>query len=85
MPNRPDQPPIAILLNAVLAVVDADEPKSLCVKRADGLGLPYGPFDPARHRTFELGLRSWVSEQTRVALGYVEQLYTFGDRGREAP
>lgn len=85
MPNRPDQPPIAILLNAVLAVVDADEPKSLCVKRADGLGLPYGPFDPARHRTFELGLRSWVSEQTRVALGYVEQLYTFGDKGREAP
>jgi len=85
VPKKPDQPPIAILLNAVLAVVDAEEPKSLCVKRADGLGLPYGPFDPAGHRTFELGLRSWVSEQTQVALGYVEQLYTFGDKGREAP
>ncbi len=78
-------PPIAIVLNAVLAVIDAQQPKSLCVKRADGLGLPYGPFDPKRHRTFELGLRQWVSDQTKVSLGYVEQLYTFGDQGREAP
>jgi len=78
-------PSIAILLNAVLAVVENDEPKSLCVRRADGLGLPYGPFDPLNHRTFELGLRTWVAEQTKVSLGYVEQLYTFGDQGREAP
>ncbi|MCB2114307.1 MAG: NAD regulator [Parvularculaceae bacterium] len=85
MAKKPDHPAIAILLNAVLAVIDEREPKSLCVRRADGLGLPYGPFDPARHRTFELGLRSWVAEQTRVSLGYVEQLYTFGDKGREAP
>ena len=77
--------PIAIVLNAVLATVVDGQPKSLCVKRGDGFGLPYGPFDPARHRTFELGLRSWVAEQTRVVLGFVEQLYTFGDKGREAP
>lgn len=74
-----------IVLNAVLATVEDGQPKSLCVKRGDGFGLPYGPFDPARHRTFELGLRSWVAEQTQVSLGYVEQLYTFGDKGREAP
>ena len=60
---------IAILLNAVLAVVEDGQPKSLCVKRDGGLGLPYGPFDPERHRTFELGLRSWVEQQTRVTLG----------------
>jgi hypothetical protein len=83
--SAPQSPPIAIVLNAVLAVVDGGQPKSLCVRRGDGLGLPYGPFDPARHRTFELGLRSWVAEQTHVALGYVEQLYTFGDKGRESP
>ncbi len=77
--------PIAIVLNAVLAVVEDGQPKSLCVKRRDGFALPYGPFDPARHRTFELGLRSWVAEQTRVSLGYVELLYTFGDKGRESP
>ena len=44
--------------------------------------LPFGPFDPLEHRTLESGLRSWVSEQTYLDLGYAEQLYTFGDRGR---
>jgi hypothetical protein len=34
------------------------------------------------HRTFEIGLRAWVEEQAGLRLGYVEQLYTFGDRGR---
>ncbi len=46
--------------------------------------LPSGPFDPANHRTFEIGLRAWVAEQTGVPVGYVEQLYTFGDRGRHS-
>jgi hypothetical protein len=47
-------------------------------------GLPSGPFDPLAHHTFEVGLRSWVEAQTRLRVGYVEQLYTFGDRGRHA-
>jgi hypothetical protein len=46
--------------------------------------LPFGPFDPLAHRTLETGLRAWVAEQTELKLGYVEQLYTFGDRGRHA-
>ena len=50
-----------------------------------GSGLPHGQFDPEGHRTFELGLRDWVQAQTGFELGYVEQLYTFGDRGRELP
>jgi hypothetical protein len=29
-------------------------------------------------------LRAWVKQQTGLDLGYVEQLYTFGDRGRHA-
>ncbi len=45
--------------------------------------LPFGPFDPGEHRTLEFGLRGWVQEQTRLSLGYVEQLYTFGDRYRD--
>jgi hypothetical protein len=45
--------------------------------------LPFGPFNPARDRTLELGLRRWVREQTDLQLGYVEQLYSFGDRHRE--
>lgn len=44
--------------------------------------LPYGPFDPGQHRTLEAGLRAWVERQTALKLGYVEQLYSFGDRGR---
>ncbi|MEL6789432.1 MAG: NAD regulator [Pseudomonadota bacterium] len=76
--------PVQITLNAVLAALEDNEPKVLCVTRgADHLALPYGPFDPREHRTFERGLRDWVARQTRLSLGYVEQLYTFGDRGRE--
>lgn len=78
--------PVAIGLSAVIAVIDSGEPKILCVKAPAGReALPYGPFDPARHRTFEIGLRDWVSRKTQVDLGYVEQLYTFGDQGRDAP
>jgi hypothetical protein len=76
---------VAIGLNAVLATVDAERPKALCVRSEGGSSLPYGPFDPERHRTFEVGLREWVERQTKVKLGYVEQLYTFGDKGRVAP
>ncbi|WBJ99816.1 NUDIX hydrolase [Methylocystis parvus] len=74
-------------LTAAIVAVRDDEPLILTT-RADDTGsvaaLPSGPFDPIRHRTFEIGLRAWVSEQTGVPLGYVEQLYTFGDRGRHA-
>ncbi|MFA5122506.1 hypothetical protein [Zavarzinia sp.] len=45
--------------------------------------LPFGPFEPEHHRTLELGLRRWVSEQTGVELRYVEQLYTFANQNRD--
>jgi hypothetical protein len=45
--------------------------------------LPFGPLEPAFHPTLERGLRSWVAQQTGLRLGYVEQLYTFGDRFRD--
>ena len=45
---------------------------------------PFGTFAPREHRTLEIGLRAWVKRQTGLDLGYVEQLYTFGDRGRHA-
>ena len=77
---------IEIGLNAVIVAVDEGSPLVLAIN-ADDAGvpsLPFGPFDPIRHRTFEIGLRNWVEEQTSLSLGYVEQLYTFGDRGRHA-
>jgi hypothetical protein len=80
----PARTPIEIGLTAAIVAVEDDAPQILVVgSERDPLpGLPSGPFDPLRHRTFEIGLRTFVAEQTALAVGYVEQLYTFGDRGR---
>jgi hypothetical protein len=78
---RPTQRPIEIGLNAAIVAVAERQPLILAV---NGDTLPFGPFDPLAHRTFEAGLRAWVAEQTALRLGYAEQLYTFGDRGRHA-
>jgi hypothetical protein len=77
--------PIEIGLIAAIVAIEDNEPLTLTARGDDGLmGLPFGPFDALKHRTFEIGLRAWVEEQAGVRLGYVEQLYTFGDRGRHA-
>ena len=62
-------------------------PEDAATHRASDLrGLPFGRFDPAGDRTFELALRILCDRaQTGFSLGYVEQLYTFGDKGRDAP
>lgn len=68
-------------LNAVIvAIVD----KSPAILQTTGKQdtLPYGKFDPGKHRTMEEGLRELAQAQTGIRPGYVEQLYTFGDRGR---
>src|SRR5688572_6847873 len=79
-------PPIEIGLTAAIVATEDDEPTILVASdRGKGeprAGLPFGPFDPRTHRTFEIGLHAWVEAQTGLRLGYVEQLYTFGDRGR---
>ncbi len=76
---------VMIELSAVIVAVSDGAPKTLLVNVGGehGLGLPCGPFDPAGHRTLEEGLRTWVDQQTGLPLGYVEQLYTFGDRFRD--
>ena len=79
--------PIEIGLTAAIVAVEADEPHILVSADAKSeirAGLPFGTFDPVAHRTFEIGLRAWVAAQTALNVGYVEQLYTFGDRGRHA-
>jgi len=84
---QPAHTPIEIGLTAAIVAVEADEPFILVStdpKSEVRAGLPYGTFDPVAHRTFEIGLRAWVSAQTAINVGYVEQLYTFGDRGRHA-
>jgi len=83
------RPPIAVEINLTAAIVAlrGDAPLILVARAATGAAaaaLPSGPFDPVNHRTFEIGLRGWVAEQTGAPVGYVEQLYTFGDRGRHS-
>jgi hypothetical protein len=77
--------PIEIGLTAAIVAIEGSEPMILIAPggaRVDLAGLPFGPFDAVAHRTFEIGLRAFVQEQAGLRLGYVEQLYTFGDRGR---
>ncbi len=80
-------PAIEIGLNAVIVAVTHPTPMVLAIDGAQAgepESLPFGPFDPLHHRTLEIGLRDWVKQQTALRLGYVEQLYTYGDRGRHA-
>lgn len=76
-------------LNAAIVSVRGQQPQILVVRpgvagSSDLDTFPFGPFSPRAHRTLDIGLRAWVKRQTGLDLGYVEQLYTFGDRGRHA-
>lgn len=66
-------------LVAVLVAVTDGQPKIMTIANAGA--LPSGPFE-FKHRSLQSGLRAWVEAQTGHPLGYVEQLYTFADRGR---
>ncbi len=80
MPRR-----VTVGLHATIVAVTGAEPRVLTVSGSGDEGapaLPFGPLDPDRHRTLELGLRAWVRELTGMELAHVEQLYTFGDRDR---
>lgn len=73
---------LEISLDAVIVAVTEGSPRLLTVTGPDGLpALPAGPLEPS-DPTLERGLKRWVSTQTGLELGYVEQLYTFGDRAR---
>jgi hypothetical protein len=74
---------LSIRLSAVIVTATVDEPRVLTVAPRRGVvdALPSGPLE-VEHRTLEIGLRAWVERQTQQRLGYVEQLYTFGDRDR---
>lgn len=75
---------LLLSLDAVIVAVTDEVPRVLTVADASGaLRLPSGPLDLAAHSTLERGLRDWVTRQTALKLGYVEQLYTFGDRLRD--
>jgi hypothetical protein len=87
-------PLVVVGLNVVIVAVTEETPRILTVKRTEPAvsgrlrpeipdAIPFGLFDPSTDRTLELALRRSVREQTGLELGYVEQLYTFGDRNRD--
>ena len=92
----PRKPELVVGLNAVVLAVTAHQPRVLTVGAGE-LGedfsgtapgqssrvLPFGSFDEKNDRTLELCMRRSVLEKTRGELGYVEQLYTFADQGRD--
>ena len=96
--HRPTaQDSVQLGLDALILAVTEEVPRILTVRAPAGEiaidiatagaawldALPFGPLDPVADRTLERGVRRWVLEQTGLALGYVEQLYTFGDRDRD--
>ena len=77
---------VRIGLSAVVMTLRDRQAVVLTTPTEDGSrALPFGPFDPVRDRTFERALRDFVTAQTGFRLGFVEQLYTFGDAGRASP
>ncbi len=69
-----------VTLDAVIVAVTDDAPRLLTV----GGSLPAGDFDPTGDPTLQLGLRRVIADQAGIEVGYVEQLYTFGDAARDA-
>ena len=76
---------LSLSLDAVVVAVTAGRPRILTTTQTtDGMpALPSGLLDSENDATLELGLRRWIAAQTGLAVGYVEQLYTFGDRDRQ--
>lgn len=72
---------VRVDLTAVVVAVRSGVPYVLTVEQEAGpkISLPSDPLEPGHH-SLQSGLRSWVERQTQYPLGYVEQLYTFGDR-----
>ncbi len=74
-------PNTSLSTNAVILAVDGDVPKLRTVDKQGRLALPSGVLEET-DRTIQESIRRWVMSQTGLELGYVEQLYTFGDADR---
>jgi hypothetical protein len=78
-----EEAPARLGIDAVVVGVRDEEPLVLTFSTDNRPRLPSGPFEPARDRTLELAARRVLSEQAGLREGYLEQLYTFGDRNRD--
>ena len=71
---------IIVRLSAAIISVADDEPRVMVVPGS--VALPSGDLESQSDATLELAMRRLVTEQAEIGLGYVEQLYTFGDLAR---
>lgn len=81
MTDQKQESRVRVELTAVVIAMYGGHPHVLTVERParPGISLPSGPLQPG-HRSLQAGVRKWVEKQTNCRLGYIEQLYTFGDR-----
>ena len=79
-------PELALTLDAVIVAVTDQVPRILTVARSDSdrSAIPSGPLR-REDVTLERAIRRWILEQAGIEVGYVEQLYTFGDLHRGMP
>jgi hypothetical protein len=84
--GAPKDPEIELTLDAVIAAVTEQRPRILTVTNGEGHGstIPSGPVS-RDDATLERAIRRWIFEQAGIEVGYVEQLYTFGDLHRGMP
>jgi hypothetical protein len=76
---------VVVDLSAVVLALAPEEDRRgahAAVLVTEDFRLPTVTFDPDGQRTLELTLRAAVRATTGLQLGYVEQLYTFGDSAR---
>ena len=78
-----EETPARLGIDAVVVGVRDDVPHVLTFAPDGRPRLPSGAFEPALDRTLELAARRVLSDQAGLNEGYLEQLYTFGDRHRD--
>lgn len=71
---------VRVSLDAVIVAVRDEQPMILTLSTSPP-SLPSAPLDDET-ATLDRALRSWVRQATGLDVGYVEQLYTFGDLDR---
>ncbi|WP_420549864.1 NUDIX hydrolase [Curvivirga sp.] len=84
MPDKPQNHSVVVGLNAVIIAWDDPVPRFLVRNKHKNINeLPFDVFQPLSYRTLEENVRALVDDQAKLELGYIEQLYTFGNRGRD--
>ncbi len=83
--ESPASPPLshAVQVELVAVLVAVSDGQVRVMTTGHGRSLPCGPFTTTHH-SLQAGMCAWVESETHHPIGYIEQLYTFADPGRQA-